>query len=536
MQQYYDQRYRHMTIGEVLHTCATRFENRPFITMAGESIGLSYAEFERMTNSIAHGLLHLGKPNSGYCAIMLENSIEYVALTYALKKTDITEVSVNRAFRGDALARMINATKTEILITSPAHFPALVAIRDQLHTLETIITLGGDNSGGGELFEKDFPSLNILDFNILYSDKTSHIRAQKADTDLATIHFTSGTTGTSKGCRLSHRYGVRTAENVIPPFRVTREDCIYTPYPLSHIGPAYYDILPTMMTGGRVILRDGFSLSQFWPEVTRHKATWFLCLGSVQQLLWSQAESPLDKNHSMTRMWATPAPVDRQAFQHRFNLHLIPGGGYGSTDAGWVVAPQWDHAGGIILPEFDLIIADENDQPVSPNISGEILIRAKEPGIMSDGYHNMPERTQKSWRNGWFHTGDIGKLDDSGLFYFICRTAERIRVKGEMVSAFEVEEAALKDPALADCAAVGIASDLGEEEICLCVTLKPQEKRTEAQIIAHCKNHLAKFMVPAKILFMESLPRTPTGKVEKTKLLEIITQNNDDLKTQPVNP
>ena len=508
-----DYRYRNMTLGDVLHDCANIFADRPFITIAGEDRTLSYKEFEALTNSIAHGLIALGKPDSGYCAIMLENSVEYLALTYALKKIDITEVSINRAFRGDSLARMIGTTKAEYLVTSHAHLEALVAIRDQLGTLQTIITLDGRKA-----FEQQFPFIKIIDFDHLYSDCIKHIVAKKADTDLATILFTSGTTGVSKGCRLSHRYGVRTAENVIPPFRVTKEDCIYTPYPLNHVGPAYYDILPTIMTGGRVVLRDGFSLSNFWPEVVKHGVTWFLCLGSVQQLLWSQAPSPLEQNHKISRMWSTPAPVNRADFEQRFKLHLIPGGGYGSTDAGWVVAPQWTHEGGILLPEFEMKIADDHDNSVPPNIAGEILVRAKDPSIMADGYHNMPEQTQKSWRNGWFHTGDIGKIDADGRFYFICRTAERIRVKGEMVSAFEVEEIALKDPEILDCAAIGVPNDGNEEDIYLCVTLKNQSTRTESQIIDHCKNQMAKFMVPKQVIFMPHLPRTPTGKVERGTL------------------
>ena len=522
MNEYYDGHYRNMTIGDVLHECANRFEERPFITMAGENHSSTYKEFESLTNSISHGIIDLGKPQSGYCAIMMENCIQYLALTYALKKIDIVEVSINRAFRGESLARMINATKTEYLFTSYAHLPALVAIRDRISKLKKIITLDAHKE-----FETHFKNIDIVNFDALRSDQTRHVFAKKADTDLATILFTSGTTGVSKGCRLSHRYGVRTAENVIAPFRMTENDCIYTPYPLSHIGPAYYDILSTLMTGGKVVLRDGFSLSNFWPEVAKHEVTWFLCLGSVQQLLWSQEESPFEKEHTITRMWATPAPVDRTAFEKRFNLHLIPGGGYGSTDAGWVVAPQWDHAAGVILPEFEVMVINEDGVPASQNVAGELLIRAKEPGVMSDGYHDMPEHTQKSWSNGWLHTGDIAKIDDHGGFHFICRTAERIRVKGEMVSAFEVEEAALKDTDILDCAAIGVPGDFGEEDVVLCVLLKQGSTRTEQQIVDHCKGQLAKFMVPKEIIFMDQMPRTPTGKVEKGDLRKLVIADKD---------
>ena len=166
---------------------------------------------------------------------------------------------------------------------------------------------------------------------------------------------------------LSHRYAVRTAENMIEPFRLTQDDCSYSPYPLSHIGPAYYDILPMMMLGGRVVLRKHFSLSKFWPEVKQYEVTWFMMLGSIQQLLWANPPCPEESAHNVTRCWGAPIPVPKKDFEARFNLHLIPGGGYGSTDAGWVVVPQWDHPGGIVLPHFDVAIVDECDELLPPN-------------------------------------------------------------------------------------------------------------------------------------------------------------------------
>ena len=138
------------------------------------------------------------------------------------------------------------------------------------------------------------------------------ITSPAKDTDTATILFTSGTTGVSKGCLLSHRYAVRTAENMIDPFRITSEDCVYSPYPLSHIGAAYYDILPTMMMGGRVILRRGFSLSNFWREVNDYGVTWFMMLGSVQQLLWANPASDLEKSHKTHGVGLRPRQCQRR--------------------------------------------------------------------------------------------------------------------------------------------------------------------------------------------------------------------------------
>ena len=506
-----------ITLGDLLHDCCVKYQTRPAITDPLSGDHVTYEQLETLTNRIAHGLLALApetRPTTNrHIGIMHENAISYLAMTYALKKIDLIEVSINRAFRGVSLMRMISLTGCEILMTSQAHFDALAEIVDDLPDLTTLILTDGMAEA-----QDRFPQLQHIYFWDMLHENDSHIKAKAADSDVATIMFTSGTTGVSKGCLLSHRYAVRTAENMIGPFRITKDDVNYTPYPLSHIGPAYYDILPTLMTGGHVILRDKFSLSNFWDEVIAHGVTWFMCLGSVQQLLYSAPPSDKDKAHKITRMWSTPAPVPKADFDARFGLHLIPGGGYGSTDAGWVVTPQWDHEGGTILPHFEVGIVDDNDDLLPPRTKGEIVIRPREAGVMSDGYFGRDDKTNESRRNLWFHTGDIGWLDEEGLFYFTCRKFERIRIKGELVSAFEVEEGALSHPALEDAAAIGIAADYGEEEIRLFVTLKPGHELTEAAIISHCQGCMAKFMVPSYVTILDEFPRTPTGKTEKALL------------------
>ena len=501
-------------LGELLHDCTQKNSERPFLTMSPSGESLSYAQFESLTNRISHGLLSRFDALPAYIAIMLENSPNYLATTYALKKTGSIEVSINRTFRGPALARTINLTETPILITSAAHFDAIAMIAGDLNKVTTLIVTDCEDKA-----KQLFPEFEIILFESLLSDNESHISNNENDLSTAAIMFTSGTTGMSKGCVLSHRYAIRTAENLIEPFRITKEDVVYSPYPLSHIGPAYYDILPIMMKGGHVILRDGFSLSNFWPEVKKFGVTWFLMLGSVQQLLWAAPEHPDEKHHKLWRCWATPAPVPGDKFDKRFNTHLIPGGGYGSTDAGWIVVPQWNHPGGIVLPEFEVAIVDENDNPLPAGTEGEMVIRPKEPGIMSDEYFGMPDATLKSRRNLWFHTDDIAKLDENGLFYFVCRKAERIRVRGEMVSGFEVEEGILTHPNIEDCAVIGIKSPLGEEEIKAFIVMKPNRSLDVNLLQDHCRQRMAKHMVPAIVEIVSEIPRTPTGKAEKGKLL-----------------
>ena len=171
-----------------------------------------------------------------------------------------------------------------------------------------------------------------------------------------------------------------------------------------------------------------------------------------------------------------------------------------------------------MLPEFEVSIVDDNDNPVPAGTVGEMVIRPNEPGIMSDEYFGMPEATLISRRNLWFHTGDLARIDEDGLFYFVCRKAERIRVRGEMVSGFEVEEGILSHPDIEDCAVVGVDSPLGEEEVNAFVVLKPDKSITANVVQDHCRQRMAKHMIPARVEIVSEIPRTPTGKPEKGKL------------------
>lgn len=506
------------TLGDLLHECACRFANRPFVTVAETGETYLYSDFETLTNRLAHGIRAQFPDSLDHAVILLGNSVEYLALSYALKKIDTVEVSINRAMRGAPLARMIDLTKAPVLFTSGRHLDALHQVRSGVWHLKTLVMLDGTDEA-----KALFPDLEVLPFEDLLSDDASHIASQAKDTSTATILFTSGTTGVSKGCLLSHRYAVRTAENMIRPFHITGKDCVYTPYPLSHIGAAYYDILPTMMTGGQVILRQKFSLSNFWPEVQKYGVTWFMMLGSVQQLLWANPSCPEERNHRVTRCWGTPTPVPKEDFDARFNLHMIPGGGYGSTDAGWVAVPQWDHHGAVVLPHFEVEIHDENDEPVAPGTPGQMVVRPREPGVMADGYFGMPERTLESRRNLWFRTGDIGKMDDQGRVYFMHRISDRIRVRGEMVSGYEVEEGILSHDAVEDCAVIAVPAETGEEEIRAFVTLRPGQFIDAETLKRHCTTRMARFMVPRRITFLREMPRTPTGKPEKGKLAALPT-------------
>lgn len=503
-----------ISLGALLRQSAKFYGDRRFITQAETGEHLTYQEFNRLTNRVAHGLSALGIERNEYVAIMLHNSIEFLATSYALKKIGAVEAAINNTFRGVSLARMLNLTGCKTLVTSSHFVEALAAVSNETNAIERLIIVDDIISA-----QQTFSHKQILPFSAIVGDNDTEPQCEIRDDEIAVILFTSGTTGVSKGCAIPHRSSVRAAESMIEAFDLTENDRVYSPYPLFHVGAAQYDVLPAMMVGGQAIIRNGFSLSSFWHDVCRYGATWFMALGSVQQLLWSAPPCPEETQHNMRFFWGTPLPVDHDAFEQRFGVKVVRGGGYGSTDAGSVALPLFDKTGaGKVLDRYEVAIVDQWDDQLPVGEVGEMVIRPKEPAIMSAYYLGMPERTIKAWRNLWFHTGDLAFLDEDGDLHFVARISERIRVKGEMVSAYEIEEVILTHPAVEDCAVIGVPDGIGEERIKAFVTLRSEQMLTLPDLIAYCQPRMSCFMLPTALQILPEMPRTPTGKLAKAQL------------------
>jgi len=217
----------------------------------------------------------------------------------------------------------------------------------------------------------------------------------------------------------------------------------------------------------------------------------------------------------------------------RFNIKKLQEC-YGATEDGLVISTPWDEqrrerSCGLPGDLYEAIIGDENDMELPPGEVGEILVRTKEPYAMMLGYYKMPEETLKALRNYWFHTGDQGYMDKDGWFYFKDRSKDVVRRQGENISSFEVEKVINKHPKVAESAVFGVPSELAEEDVMAVVVLKEGERMKPEELIAFCEDKMAYFSVPRYIEFRESLPRTPTEKVEKYKLKsEGITDNTWD--------
>jgi long-chain acyl-CoA synthetase len=346
--------------------------------------------------------------------------------------------------------------------------------------------------------------------------------APREGDDLAVLLYTSGTTGRAKGVMLSHLNLIANAENTYDTsVRKQREDVSMLALPLAHsfgLGA----LVSGYMFGGRAILLRRFAPDQALRLIERHRAT---VMAGVPTMFLSmlRVEEPYD-TRSMQRwiVGAAPMPVAQSlAFEARFGgvLHV----GYGLTEAGPTVAaeregePRKAGSTGRPLEGVAVKIVDDEGRSLAPGEVGEICVAGANVSL---GYHNLPEETANTFRDGWLHTGDVGYLDADGYLFVVERKKDLIIRGGFNVYPTDVEAVLRRHPQVLDCAVVGVPDPLLGEQVCACVVPRPASERSAELLIAHCQAALARYKTPRFVEFLDALPRTPIGKVKKRELRE----------------
>lgn len=504
-------------LGTLLERRAEEVGDRPFIVMA-DDVRLTFGEFNERVNNLAHGLVDAGVAPGDRVAIMLGNSLEFLLASYALKKLGAVEVAINTGFRGPGLAHVVNLTEARLLITQDEFVMPIGAVLPELAHVRTIVLVDVEPGARRGLL----PGLDVGRFSDLMTARGDNPRRAVRSSDLATVLFTSGTTGPSKGCMLAHRYGVSTGEVIARSLRLRPDDCLYCPFPLYHVDAAFLTVAPAIVLGARAAIGARFSASRFWDEVREFDATVFDFMGATLTILWKRDPRPDDADNPVRLAWGVPMPSWRRGFEERFGLRVVHG--YGLTDGGM---PCWEDPDGDephgscgrTQHPYELKIVDEQDRVLGAGQVGEIVLRPLEPDVVMQGYWGMPEATLRTFRNLWLHTGDLGRLDEAGHLFFEGRKKDAIRRRGENISAWEIEEVLDSHPAIAEAVAIGVPSELTEEDVKVCIVLKPGYRLAEDDVREYCRPRMARFMVPEHIEFLDEIPKTPTGKPEKYKLI-----------------
>jgi crotonobetaine/carnitine-CoA ligase len=286
-----------------------------------------------------------------------------------------------------------------------------------------------------------------------------------------------------------------------------------------------------LVSGAAVRLAPRFDAARFWDDAREHDATVLSFVGAMLVLLAKQAPAVDDDQNPFRVGFGVPIPAElHMEFERRFGMRLVHC--YGSTEATIVAWGRPDSAPGSAgrpLPDFDVRVMDDSDVPVDTGVVGEICVRPHEPYSMFSGYFDDPESTVKAWRNLWFHSGDRGWFDEAGELRFSDRKGDVIRRMGEFVSSYEIEQVVTAHHDVQLAAAYGVPSELIEEEVMIAVVPQPGAHPAAAELRAWAAERLPRHAVPRFVEFMEELPMTPSGKIEKFQLRSRgVTASTDD--------
>lgn len=336
------------------------------------------------------------------------------------------------------------------------------------------------------------------------------------------VLYTSGTTGPSKGVCCPHAqyfwWGTVTGDLL----GLVAGDVLVTTLPLFHTN-ALNAFFQALLHDATLVVEPRFSASRFWAALVEHAATVTFVLGAMVPILLSRPHSDQDRAHRTRIALAPGVPGHLHApFTSRFGIGLVDG--FGSTETNFVIGTTLDRQMpgwmGTVYPGFAARVIDEDGTAVPDGVSGELALRADEPLAFATGYLGLPEKTRDAWRDGWFHTGDRVIRRADGYFRFVDRLKDSIRRRGENVSSFEVEQVLLSHPAIATAAAFPVRSELAEDDIMVALVLRADHPLTPEALMAFCAPRLAYFAVPRYVAFVDALPLTENGKVQKYKLRE----------------
>jgi crotonobetaine/carnitine-CoA ligase len=484
---------------------------------------LSAANVFDVAGRLSSALNELGVASGERVATLLENSAEATLSWWGAVLAGAVAVPINTAYKGEYLRHQLADSDARVLVVGTDSLERAARVLPALPELDHVIVVGTEEvnvDGATQHHWRD-----VLDAH------EPSVNRSVRPSDLGTFIYTGGTTGPSKGCMLSHRYHEVLARQIGVCWRRSADDVVWTPLPLFHFNAIVTAVLGPLIYGGRAAIERRFSVSRFWSEMNRTGATVTSTLGTMAYLLAhdrDRVEMPLsgspEANRSLRLIGAAPLPVEVDSIlRARFGVETFSGA-YGTTEASLV---SWQplgvenkpNAAGVINDEhFDVRIFDDDDHELPRGTDGEIVIRPRRPHTMFEGYWGRPEATVAASRNWWYHTGDIGRIDEDGYLFFVDRKADYLRRRGENISSFEVERVLMGHGSLADVAVHAVPSPLTEDDLKVTATLKEGASLTAAELFVWCIDELPYFALPRYIEFRAELPRSPVGRVLKREL------------------
>ncbi len=501
------------SLGELLDRQGHAFTERTFITAPETGISFTFGRYRRAVREFADTLREKGMAGGERVAVVLTNGLNAAVAILGIMVGGGVAVPVNPQLKGQEMAWLLENSAARLLVADRRNESLLP---DAIRKTDSI-RIGGN--------EPDNPYL---------LHRISGRAAESADeaepilptwNDPALILYTSGTTGRPKGVPLTHGNLLTNAGQVRRAHRLTPDDVALCVLPVYHINGFVMTLIAPLLSGAGVVMPNKFSASRFWEWVRDHRVTWFSAVPTILSLLLSHDSPPREEIATLrfARSASAPLPVAvLDEFERRFGVPVIES--YGMSEAAGQITsnplpplPRKPGSAGMAVGN-ELAVVDEKGALLPAGNAGEVVLRGEN---ICGGYLDNPEASREAFRNTWFHTGDLGYLDEDGYLFLTGRKKELINRAGEKISPREIEEIIYRLPEVETAGVVGVPDPLYGEEVTAFVSLRRGKTVAADRIRDVCREHLAGFKVPHEIFFIDEFPRGPNGKIQRRRLLDV---------------
>jgi crotonobetaine/carnitine-CoA ligase len=509
------------TLLHVLRHQAQARADHPWLVFDGSET-LTFGAAQERVNQAGHALrARLIGPGDNV-ALFLRNQVEFLPAFLGAQAAGGVAVPLNAGSQGPLLQYVIEASAAR----------AIVARADLLDRLEALDALGDVRlvvvCGEGPLPADIHGATTVRWPDFLDGHPVTPVSELPRGTDVGLIQFTSGTTGNSKGVVYPNQFLYLYSAMVTDTQERKHDDVLTTPLPLFH-GAALHMIAGSALHAGCTAhLKSRFSATNYWQEVAADGATFGILLGPMAEIILKHG--PEVPEHRMESIFCVPFPPNGASFEKRYGVTLL-WQGYGMTEIYPLPMPKRLEEGvprdtiGRPASWIEFAVVDADDRILPADEVGELVFRPRLPHAMAREYFNAPEATTKAFRNFMFHTGDLACYDDEGRLHYRGRQQDRIRRRGENISADELEFVAMRHPSVVEAAAYGVPGEFGEQEVKLDIV--PRDDLDCPALHAWLADQLPRFMVPRYIELKHELPKTPSQKILKYQLAEAPLDRNE---------
>jgi long-chain acyl-CoA synthetase len=496
------------SLGELLEQRAAAAPQKVFLFSEPDGRQFTYAEFDLAVNRVALMLASRGIGKGDVVSLLMPNSAEYIVGYFACWKLGALAGPVNSLLKEHETAFVMRNSEAKAVLLHSEFRGRIENIRGQLPHLTSVIEFDDEAKATREFAG----SADILSANAC------------AREDDAIIIYTSGTTGKPKGCLLTHSNIISNARQISEWLSFTERDRLLTIMPLFHMNAVSVTTMSALYAGGSTVISPKFSAKRFWNVISDYGISSFGSVATMLSMLLNTYPEGVPeglKTEQLRFAMCGSAPVPAEVmkkFEETFNCPVVEGYGLSESTCRSTFNPPdaRRRPGSCGLPiGNEMKVFDDNDCEVPDCELGEIVLRGEN---ILKGYYKNPEATAAAFRNGWFHTGDVGYRDQEGFFYIVDRKSDMIIRGGENIYPREIDEVLYQHPAVAAAATIGVPDPLYGEEVAGFVVPREGMEISEEELISYCQEHLADYKCPKSIRIVRDIPKGPTGKLLKREL------------------